>query len=640
MKKTEKRKFLRTRLAAACVAAVGGARAAEPAWNMEDLHRSSCRVVGTSGGSATQVGSGLTIGELENDYVVKTNAHVVDGCKSFVVQYFGDGAPLSVDARLGRKFYDSRKQHDVALLTVSRAELGGYGPPIVPLAPPERAEIDAKKPIYACGCPGAREPQAWVGRTIGAFGRLQTFKPAPLQGQSGSGIVQRSPNGWLECRATLTYRSAETAQNYDFDAAHGLAIPVKFLYEAASGRVVDFSAPVPRGIVPLSTKVAEVAESAEAAPPRCERAVWIGEPGDAPLAFAPTRPTLLYFSARWCGACRRSTPVVEALREKGLAIRSVDVDEPEGARAWRAYRFDVVPAFAFVELDAAGEYVATLDAWVGAANCGERIERNFKAFQPRPRPVPRRPPASAAAPLVACRFESPEVAEVAEVAEAAEAAEAAEVAEVAESAEVAATLATDPDEPPIAASETTEADDSPRPLGSVDLPAIAFGESSATSTPRTVDELLAAYERGWTPPFRDAAPSAGPSAGADSEADGGSTAGLIGGAVERAARERIDALASALEEAARTKVGELEAAARLKLDAAAFALEATATSKLETALDGLKRRAFAACAAIAVWGAFVAGGWYWLVRLIAKCWGAAPKYRLVRDSDSSAAGSD
>lgn len=385
MKKTEKRKFLRTRLAAACVAAVGaavgGARAAEPAWNMEDLHRSSCRVVGTSGGAETQVGSGLTVGELENDYVVATNAHVVDGCKSFVVQYFGDGAPISVDARLGRKYYDQRKQHDVALLTASRSELAEYAPPVVPLAPPERAEIDAKKPIYACGCPGAREPQAWVGRTIGAFGRLQTFKPAPLQGQSGSGIVQRSPNGWFECRATLTYRSAETAQNYDFDAAHGLAIPVKFLYEAASGRVVDFSAPVPRGIVPLSAKVA--------APPRYERAVWIGEPGDAPLAFAPTRPTLLYFSASWCGACRRSTPVVEALRKKGLAIRSVDVDEPEGARAWRAYRFDVVPAFAFVELDAAGEYVATLDAWVGAANCGERIERNFKAFRPRPRPVPR-----------------------------------------------------------------------------------------------------------------------------------------------------------------------------------------------------------------------------------------------------------
>ncbi|MBQ9128133.1 MAG: hypothetical protein IJY15_10290, partial [Thermoguttaceae bacterium] len=51
----------------------------------------------------------------------------------------------------------------------------------------------------------------------------------------------------------------------------------------------------------------------------------------------------------------------------------------------------------------------------------------------------------------------------------------------------------------------------------------------------------------------------------------------------------------------------------------------------ETAVDGLKRRAGAALAAVGVWGAFAAGAWYWLVRLLAKCWGSAPKYRLVRD---------
>ena len=66
--------------------------------------------------------------------------------------------------------------------------------------------------------------------------------------------------------------------------------------------------------------------------------------------------------------------------------------------------------------------------------------------------------------------------------------------------------------------------------------------------------------------------------------------------LEKAARERIATVA-----------GELESAARLKLDAAA-------------------------------------GAWYWLVRLFAKCWGSAPKYRLVRDdeeaSQASAAGSD
>ncbi|MBQ7814516.1 MAG: trypsin-like peptidase domain-containing protein, partial [Thermoguttaceae bacterium] len=481
------------------------------------LHRSSCRVVGTSGGAATQIGSGLTVGALENDYVVKTNAHVVDGCKSFVVQYFGDGAPVSVDARPDRKFYDSRKQYDEAFLTVSRADLEGYNPPLVPLAPSERAQIDPTRPIYASGCPGAREPQAWVGRTIGEFGRLQTFKPAPLQGQSGSGIVQRSPEGWFECRATLTYRSAETAQNFDFDAAHGLAIPVKFLYEAASGRVVDFSAPVPEGIIPLrgaagrsgpelplelgfsapvgrfpvrstsadgdvTDDVAEVAKTDDAESPRYVPAVWVGDSDVAPLAFEPTRPLLLYFSAKDCGACRRSTPVVEEFARKGWPVKALDVKTDEGGRAWRAYRFNVVPAFAFVEIDAAGQHVATLDAWVGA-DCRERIASNFKNFKPRPRPAPqpktgeRRDleptaiplpePSSVSTPLVACRFEAPVDAR----AQTPESADKTQVAEAAESP----TLATDPNEPPIdATSSEAEKEETSQALETNDLPTLAF----------------------------------------------------------------------------------------------------------------------------------------------------------------------
>ncbi|MBQ9127060.1 MAG: hypothetical protein IJY15_04775, partial [Thermoguttaceae bacterium] len=153
-----------------------------------------------------------------------------------------------------------------------------------------------------------------------------------------------------------------------------------------------------------------------------------------------------------------------------------------------------------------------------------------------------------------------------------------------------------------------------------------------------------------------------------------STAGLIGGAIERAAREKVEALAAELEKAARERIdavaGELESAARAKAEALAaevkeaarteidelslaVAMSATAliggveqeaTAKLETAVDGLKRRAGAALAAVGVWGAFAAGAWYWLVRLLAKCWGSAPKYRLVRDdegaSQASNAGSD
>ncbi|MBQ8284921.1 MAG: hypothetical protein IJZ10_01315, partial [Thermoguttaceae bacterium] len=118
----------------------------------------------------------------------------------------------------------------------------------------------------------------------------------------------------------------------------------------------------------------------------------------------------------------------------------------------------------------------------------------------------------------------------------------------------------------------------------------------------------------------------------------------VAGELESAARAKAEALAAEVEEAARAEIDELSLAVAMSATALIGGVEREATAKLETAVDGLKRRAGAALAAVGVWGAFAAGAWYWLVRLLAKCWGSAPKYRLVRDDDrtsqASTAGSD
>ena len=135
-------------------------------------------------------------------------------------------------------------------------------------------------------------------------------------------------------------------------------------------------------------------------------------------------------------------------------------------------------------------------------------------------------------------------------------------------------------------------------------------------------------------PFRPGAGGVPESSGGSGDVGGStdSTAGLIGGAIERAAREKVDALAAELEKAARERIAtvaeELEAVARTKAEALAaevekaarteidelslaVAMSATAliggveqeaAAKLETAVDGLKRRAGAALAAVGVWG--------------------------------------
>ena len=651
-----------------------------PVVTMEDAHRCAFRVVASSNGAtATQVGSGTTIARLKNEWLGATNAHVVDGCGVFAMQYFGDGRPVCVDAKLVGKYYDSARGLDFALLAASRSALDAYNPPVAPLAPPERARLDAASPILSVGCPEAREPQAWKGRVTGQFGEVRQFKPAPLQGQSGSGILQFSPEtGVFETRALVTYRTDPSAlKDADFDAAEGGALEFALLYDALRGGGNGRSngsggVPVPRprtseGSAVNSARLPFV-PCVATSPSEFETALWRSSDAEETSRTndlrnvndaTSTKPLLLYFRSDDCAPCRSTTPLVEEFARKGWPVRILNIGDAEGGRAWRAYGFQLVPAFAFVELDASGEWFATLDLWTGAADTRRRIEQNFASFRPRdptrPRPNPPRPTTQAPPKFVPCvaTVEPEEAAET-------EAPSKNDLTNGAEEPEedagdaatlVAETVAAEPGDAPTLSVELAEAA----------LPAVAVGgEFGPDFEPSTAAEALEAFASGWSP-FRPGAGGVPESSGGSGDVGGStdSTAGLIGGAIERAAREKVEALAAELEKAARerigavagelesaarAKVGELESAARLKLDAAASAVESAATAKVASAVDGLKRRAGAALAAVGVWGAFAAGAWYWLVRGLAKCWGSAPKYRLVRDDEGAAqastAGSD
>ena len=54
-------------------------------------------------------------------------------------------------------------------------------------------------------------------------------------------------------------------------------------------------------------------------------------------------PTVLSFTAEWCGPCRAMSPVIDTLEEDGFAIRRIDIDEhPDLAEK---YGIDSIPAF-------------------------------------------------------------------------------------------------------------------------------------------------------------------------------------------------------------------------------------------------------------------------------------------------------
>ncbi len=599
-----------------------------PVVTMDDAHRCAFRVVASSNGStATQVGSGTTIARLKNEWLGATNAHVVDGCGVFAMQYFGDGRPVCVDAKLVGKWYDSSQGLDFALLAASRSALDAYNPPVAPLAPPERARLDAASPILSVGCPEAREPQAWKGRVTGQFGEVRQFKPAPLQGQSGSRILQFSPEtGVYETRALVTYRTDPSAlRDADFDAAEGGALEFALLYDALNvgGRSGSGGVPVPRSrtsatvdsaarlsFVPcVATGFDATSSSANGSkstlPSGFETALWRSSDLTARAAEPPkssdlrsgndgaasTKPLLLYFNATWCNKCPPTTAPVAEFARKGWPIKILDVDSAEGGRAWRAYGLQVVPSFAFIEVDAAGDWFATLDLWTGGADARRRIERNFAAFKSRdptrPRPNPARPTSQAGPKFVPC------VATVAESEEAAEMEETEtpskndltngaeepedDAGDSANVEELAEAETSDAGDAPTLVAETVAAEPGDGPTLPVELeearlPAVAVGgEFGPDFEPSTAAEALEAFASGWSP-FRPGAGGVPEPSGGSGDVGGAtdSTAGLIGGAIDRAAREKVDALAAELEKAARERIatvaGELESAARAKAE--------------------------------------------------------------------------
>jgi len=64
------------------------------------------------------------------------------------------------------------------------------------------------------------------------------------------------------------------------------------------------------------------------------------------IAPSDLRGKVLFFSASWCGACTRSQPAYEKLRNAGYPIRKVDVDS--NPTLSQKYGIRSIPQFVYV----------------------------------------------------------------------------------------------------------------------------------------------------------------------------------------------------------------------------------------------------------------------------------------------------
>ena len=142
------------------------------------------------------VGSGTIFLERDDAFFILTNSHVAGRVGTNVkVELWDDGRlrkPVS-----GKVVYSVRKNNyyrDIAVVEVSKAQLNGYIPRIIPLAP-SGYKPDYSR-IYSFGCGAGSWLTSWEGHAFSQesfSGDVINFFPQPAGGRSGSGIF--SPDG-------------------------------------------------------------------------------------------------------------------------------------------------------------------------------------------------------------------------------------------------------------------------------------------------------------------------------------------------------------------------------------------------------------------------------------------------------------
>lgn len=307
------------------------------AFTLEDAWKASCRVsVSGARGTGTFVG----IDEEKNVAVILTNYHVVTRSTEATLDFWTNGVQESVQGKVYARFYDKNRPADFALIAVNPRDLARINPPYVALAGADGAPSENSY-IISAGCPKGRFVQAWKGKTLGYYrGRTIEFKPGPVPGQSGSGVLSYV-DGELWLTAVLTWLIG----NEGADDSTGGAIPISNLYDCLSGQSPAsdyFESPIPPG-------AKECADTDKA-----------------------SAPCVLEFTQANCPPCEDAKRDVEELRALGVPVYSYDVATERGSEYVKRYGVTETPTFVLLDstfapvgelIKGAGKVAAIFDAY-------------------------------------------------------------------------------------------------------------------------------------------------------------------------------------------------------------------------------------------------------------------------------------
>ena len=212
---------------------------------LNEIQHATCRVTAGNG-----MGTGTCVGEDDHNYYVLTNAHVIGQARNVYLEFFKSGYKTNkLTASVVWKSFYERSDYDFAICAIPKSVFGKHPPRVIHLAP--RGYIsEPGNYIASMGCPNGHWVQGWEGHVTKDSNSRILFTPAPVGGQSGSGLIMlvRDKTGELHSRvgAVLTWRIGQIN-------AVGGAIPVSQLYKAMGGETSSANQ-IPVSYRPVSTR--------------------------------------------------------------------------------------------------------------------------------------------------------------------------------------------------------------------------------------------------------------------------------------------------------------------------------------------------------------------------------------------------
>lgn len=185
------------------------------------------------------VGTGTFFMKRDGKFYILTNAHVAGRQGNRVTfqmwwrGYLSKEIPGTVVfSVMARNYY-----RDIAIIEVDPADLGGYEPPVIPLAP---ADYEPKfQRFYSFGCGAGSWLTNWEGHSIDfaqASGEVIHFVPQPAGGRSGSAIFSHDGQYIV---ALIAWRSPNGDHSLDGnsenESAYGIAMTFREVLAALSG---------------------------------------------------------------------------------------------------------------------------------------------------------------------------------------------------------------------------------------------------------------------------------------------------------------------------------------------------------------------------------------------------------------------